>query len=86
MLVDGSSGITELKRVTELWLLAVAHAKKKVRQYCVLVGRIISAQERSHLEMIAKMQFYLDSGCSVLVAEAQAWAAANPGCLPFTFE
>jgi hypothetical protein len=57
-----------------------------MRQYCVIAGRIISAQERDRLEMIVKMQFYLDSGCSVLVAEAEAWAAVNPGCLPFSLE
>ncbi len=83
---DSSSSIEELKRMTKLRLMATTHARSKVRQYCVIVGRIISASERSRLEMIAKMQFYLDSGCSVLVAEAQAWAAANPGCLPFSSE
>lgn len=78
--------IEKLKRVTKLRLMALNQARAKMRQYCVIAGRIISAQERDRLEMIVKMQFYLDSGCSVLVAEAEAWAAVNPGCLPFSLE
>ena len=66
--------------------MALTKARAKVRQYCMIVGRIISGSERLHLEQIAKMQFYLDSGEEMLVAEAQAWAAANPGCLPFSLE
>jgi hypothetical protein len=83
---DTDPSIEELKRVTKLRLMAVTQARAKVRQYCLIVGRIISGQERSRLEQTAKMQFYLDSGCSVLVAEAEAWGAANPGCLPFSLE
>ncbi|MFB2772675.1 hypothetical protein ACE1AT_25865 [Pelatocladus sp. BLCC-F211] len=83
---DVSYRIEELKRVTKLRLMALTQARAKVRQYCVITGHILSAQERASLEMIAKMQFYLDSGCSVLVAEAEAWAAVNPGCLPFSLE
>ncbi len=78
--------IEQLKRVTKLRLMAGSRARAMVRQYCLIVGRIISGSERSHLEQIAKMQFYLDSGDEMLVAEALIWAAANPGCLPFSLE
>ncbi|MGH1395416.1 MAG: hypothetical protein ACRAVC_15490 [Trichormus sp.] len=81
---DVSYRIEELKRVTKLRLMALTQARAKVRQYCVITGHILSTQERDRLEQRAKMQFYLDSGCSVLVAEAEAWAAVNPGCLPFS--
>ncbi|MBD2682587.1 MULTISPECIES: hypothetical protein [Nostoc] len=83
---DVSYRIEELKRVTKLRLMAMTQARAKVQQYRLITGRILSTQERASLEMIAKMQFYLDSGCSVLVAEAEAWAAVNPGCLPFSLE
>ncbi|WP_375496428.1 hypothetical protein [uncultured Nostoc sp.] len=83
---DVSYRIEELKRVTKLRLMALNQARAKVHQYRLITGRILSTQERASLEMIAKMQFYLDSGCSVLVAEAEAWAAVNPGCLPFSLE
>lgn len=83
---DTDARIEQLKRVTKLRLMALTKARAKVRQYCMTVGGIISASERSHLEQIAKMQFYLDSGDEMLVAEAQAWAAANPGFLPFSLE
>lgn len=43
-------------------------------------------KERERLEQSAKMQFYLDSGNKTLIAEANDWAAANPGCLPFSLE
>ncbi|MBW4606835.1 MAG: hypothetical protein KME22_06320 [Hassallia sp. WJT32-NPBG1] len=78
---DTDARIEQLKRVTKLRLMALTKARAKVRQYCMTVGEIISGSERSHLEQIAKMQFYLDSGEEMLVAEAIAWAAANPGCL-----
>ncbi|MEH2433551.1 MAG: hypothetical protein V7K25_04760 [Nostoc sp.] len=32
------------------------------------------------------MQFYLDSGNKTLIAEANEWAAVDPGCLPFSLE
>jgi hypothetical protein len=83
---DTDPSIEELKRVTKLRLMAGSRARAMVRQYCLIVGRIIGGQERSRLEQTAKMQFYLDSGDKVLVAEAQAWAAAFPGCLPFSLE
>jgi hypothetical protein len=83
---DTDAKIEQLKRVTKQRLIALTKARVKVRQYCLSVGRIISGSERSHLEQIAKMQFYLDSGDEMLVAEAIAWAAANPGCLPLIFE
>jgi hypothetical protein len=83
---DTDPSIEQLKRVTKLRLMAGSRARATVRQYCLIVGRIIGGQERSRLEQTAKMQFYLDSGDKVLVAEAEAWAAANPGCLPFSLE
>ncbi|MGM3309598.1 hypothetical protein ACSQ6I_27065, partial [Anabaena sp. WFMT] len=75
---DDDSRIEELKRVTKLRLMAVVHAQKKVREYGVISRRLICGQERLHLEMTFRMQFYLDSGHEVLVAEATAWAAGNP--------
>jgi hypothetical protein len=81
-----SPEIEELRRATRLRLKALSDAQKAVRTYCVITGRLLLGQERSRLEQIAKYQFYLDSGCSVLVAEAEAWAAVNPGCLPFSLE
>jgi len=77
--------IEELKRVTKLRLMALSHARKKVREYCLISGRLIGGQERQHLEKTFKMQFYLDSGHELLVAEATAWAEDNPGCLPFRY-
>ena len=78
--------VEELKRATRLRLKALSDAQKAVRTYCVITGRLLLGQERSRLEQIAKYQFYMDSGCSVLVAEAEAWAAVNPGCLPFSLQ
>ncbi|WP_413176361.1 hypothetical protein [Anabaena azotica] len=83
---DDDSRIEELKRVTKLRLMAVVHAQKKVREYGVISRRLICGQERLHLEMTFRMQFYLDSGHEVLVAEATGWAEENPGCLPFSWE
>ncbi|WP_414624606.1 hypothetical protein [Calothrix sp. CCY 0018] len=83
---DTSPEIEELRRATRLRLKALSDAQKAVRTYCVITGRLLLGQERSRKEQIAKYQFYLDSGCSVLVAEAEAWAAVNPGCLPFSLE
>jgi hypothetical protein len=82
---DEDLRIEELKRVTKLKLMAVSHAHKKVREYCLISGRLIGGQERQHLEKTFKMQFYLDSGHELLVAEATAWAEDNPGCLPFRY-
>ncbi|GAB1541456.1 hypothetical protein NUACC21_41270 [Scytonema sp. NUACC21] len=62
----------------------MAQANKVLREYSIIAGRLISGSERSRLLQIAKMEFYLDSGCDSLIAEALEWAAANPGCLPFT--
>ncbi|WP_234300810.1 hypothetical protein [Sphaerospermopsis aphanizomenoides] len=83
--VDEESRIEEIKRITKLRLMAVVNAKKKVREYGVISGRLICGQEREQLEMKFRMQFYLDSGHEVLVAEATAWAEENPGCLPFRY-
>jgi hypothetical protein len=83
---DVSYRIEELKRVTKLRLMAMSQARAKVHQYRLITGRILSTQERDRLEQSARMQFYLDSGNKTLIAEANEWAAANPGCLPFSLE
>jgi hypothetical protein len=56
------------------------------REYCLIARCLIGGKERERLEQSAKMQFYLDSGNKTLIAEANEWAAANPGCLPFSLE
>ncbi|MCC5626144.1 hypothetical protein [Nostoc sp. CHAB 5715] len=76
--------LSELKKLTKLRLQATSHAKRVVREYCLIVRRLIGGKERERLELIVKMQFYLDSGNKTLIAEANEWAAANPGCLPFS--
>ena len=78
--------IVEIKQATRLRLKAISEAKKVVRRYCVMTGTLLRGKERRRLEEIAKYQLYLDSECSVLVAEAEAWAVVNPGCLPFRLE
>src|SRR5579883_1404599 len=75
-------GLEDLKKVTKLRVQAVSYAKRVARQYCLIERRLIGGKERERLEQIAKMQFYLDSGNESLIAEAQAWAVLNPGCLP----
>ncbi|MHC5740011.1 hypothetical protein, partial [Nostoc sp.] len=65
---------------------AASHAKRVAREYCLIARRLIGGRERERLEQTAKMQFYLDSGNKTLIAEANEWAAANPGCLPFSLE
>ncbi|MFK0734764.1 MAG: hypothetical protein ACIWVG_27065 [Gloeotrichia echinulata HAB0833] len=83
---DETLALSELKNQTKLRLLAVCHAKRIARQYCLIAGCLIGGKERQTLEQRAKMQFYLDSGNKTLIAEAEAWADANPGCLPFSLE
>ncbi|MUG96986.1 hypothetical protein F7734_33475 [Scytonema sp. UIC 10036] len=80
------AAIEEIKRATRLRLQAGAYANKVLQEYRLMTGRFICGSERSSLLKIAKMQFYLDSECNSLIAEALEWAAANPGCLPFTLE
>jgi hypothetical protein len=88
--VDEEARIREIKLITKLRLMAVVNAKKKVQECGVISGRFICRQERdcaersaegNRLGMKFRMQFYLDSGHEVLVAEATAWAEDNPGCL-----
>jgi hypothetical protein len=43
-------------------------------------------QQASEAKVIARMQQFLDSGDSILMAEAFAWAAVNPGLLHSTTE
>jgi hypothetical protein len=78
--------LSELKKLTKLRLQAASHAKRLAREYCLIARRLIVGKERERLEQNAKMQFYLDSGNKTLIAEANEWAAANPGCLPFSLE
>ncbi len=78
--------LAELKKLTKLRLQAASHAKRVAREYCLIARRLIGGRERERLEQSAKMQFYLDSGNKTLIAEANEWAAANPGCLPFSLE
>ncbi|BAY35446.1 hypothetical protein NIES2107_73580 (plasmid) [Nostoc carneum NIES-2107] len=78
--------LSELKKLTKLRLQSTSHAKRVVREYCLIARRLIGGKERDRLEQRAKMQFYLDSGNETLIAEAKEWATANPGCLPFSLE
>ncbi|MDZ8086089.1 MAG: hypothetical protein RMY16_11075 [Nostoc sp. DedQUE12b] len=78
--------LSELKNLTKLRLQAASHAKRIARKYCLIARCLIGGKERERLEQSAKMQFYLDSGNKTLIAEANEWAAANPGCLPFSLE
>lgn len=78
--------LSELKKLTKLRLQAVSHAKRVAREYCLIARYLIGGKERERLEQTAKMQFYLDSSNETLIAEANEWAAANPGCLPFSLE
>ncbi|MEH1833286.1 MAG: hypothetical protein V7L29_14715 [Nostoc sp.] len=78
--------LSELKNLTKLRLQAASHAKRVAREYCLIARCLIGGKERERLEQSAKMQFYLDSGNKTLIAEANEWAVANPGCLPFSLE
>ncbi|WDD36868.1 hypothetical protein PQG02_34055 (plasmid) [Nostoc sp. UHCC 0926] len=78
--------LSELKNLTKLQLQAASYAKRVSREYCLIARCLIGGKERERLEQSAKMQFYLDSGNKTLIAEANEWAAVNPGCLPFSLE
>ncbi|WP_306422145.1 hypothetical protein [Nostoc sp. CHAB 5715] len=78
--------LSELKNLTKLRLQAASHAKRVAREYCLIARCLIGGKERERLEQTAKMQFYIDSSNKTLIAEANEWAAANPGCLPFSLE
>jgi hypothetical protein len=84
--LDAILALSELKKLTKLRLQATSHAKRLAREYCLIACRVIGGKERERLEQSAKMQLYLDSGNKTLIAEANEWAAANPGCLPFSLE
>lgn len=81
-----SNKIEEVKKTTRLRLQAKIHAQKIVTRYGLMTGQFLRGAERSHLEQIVKMQFYLDSGHPPLIEEANSWAADHPGCLPFDLE
>jgi hypothetical protein len=78
--------LSELKNLTKLRLQAASYAKRVAREYCLIARCLIGGKERERLEQSAKMQFYLDSANKTLIVEAKEWAAANPGCLPFSLE
>ncbi len=75
------SGST-LSRISHLRPAAVSHAQRAVRALALAAGRWFSALERNCLEQMEKYRFYWRSGEPVLMAEAAAWAAANPAALP----
>jgi hypothetical protein len=83
---DNLQYVEQLKLVTKLRLQAGSHARKSVRQYCLISGRFFTGGDRALLEERAKYQYYLDSRCEKLVREAEVWAAEHPGCLPFRLE
>lgn len=72
----------ELSRRTKIRLLAISKAKKAVR-LLVLENQISTWQERERQETIAEMRYLWQSGEPVLMDEVRAWAAANPGVMPF---
>ena len=62
----------ELKAAQEARQAAVQEACEQQQQM---------RQQASEAKVIARMQHFLDSGDSILMAEALAWAAINPGLL-----
>ncbi len=84
--LDNSQYVEQLKLATKLRLQAGSHARKFVRQYCLISGRFFTGRDRTLLEERAKYQYYLDSRCEKLVQEAEVWAEEHPGCLPFRLE
>ena len=72
----------ELSRRTKIRLEAISKASKAVRIQ-VLSNQISTWQERERQETIAKMRYLWQSGEPVLMDEVRAWAAANPGVMPF---
>jgi hypothetical protein len=78
--------VEECKRIIRLRLGAVSYVHEQLRRYRLFKGRFPTREEREYLEKVLKMQYYLDSGHELLVAEAEAWAAENPGWLPFTLD
>ncbi|HYW18478.1 MAG TPA: hypothetical protein VE956_04045 [Nodularia sp. (in: cyanobacteria)] len=84
---DASSDyVQDFQQVARQRVQAISYAKSMVRKYCMITGKFPRGLECLRLEQIAKMQFYLDSGCPALISEANSWADANPGCLPFCLE
>lgn len=84
---DASSDYVEdFQQVARQRIQAISHAKSMARKYCTIRGKFPRGLEYLRLEQTVKMQFYLDSGCPALISEANSWANANPGCLPFCLE
>jgi hypothetical protein len=72
----------DFRQVAMLRVQALAHAQRSVKNQVLTSSRLIRGSERAHLEQVARMQFYWQSGSPTLLAEALAWASANPGCIP----
>ncbi|WP_375503498.1 hypothetical protein [uncultured Nostoc sp.] len=81
-----SDCVEDFHQVARLRIQAISHAKNIVRKYRTIVGKLPKGSDYLRLEQIVKMQFYLDSGYPALITEANCWADANPGCLPFCLE
>ena len=72
----------DFRQVAMLNVQAIPHAIREVKNQALTSSRLIRGSERARLEQVARMQFYWQSGSPTLLAEALAWASANPGCIP----
>ena len=72
----------DFRQVAMLRVQAIAHFQKVVKQQRLAANRFIKGPELKHLEQVARMQFYWQSGSPMLRAEARTWARTNPGCIP----
>ncbi len=72
----------DFRQVAMLRVQASAHSQKVGRLQRLAANRFIKGPELKHLEQVARMQFYWQSGSPTLRAEARTWARANPGCIP----
>jgi hypothetical protein len=81
-----SDCVEDFHQVARLRIEAISQTKNMVRKYRMIAGKLLKGSDYLRLEQIVKMQFYLDSGCPILITEANSWADANPGCLPFCLE
>lgn len=73
----------DFRRIAGIKVKARPIAEKAVRIQEQLESIRFSAQERERRITIAKMRFLWESGEPVLMDEVRAWAAANPGVMPF---
>ena len=81
---DDRTPLTPLdhKQIAMLRLQAIATAQRSVKNQALTEARLIRGKERTHLEQVARMQFYCQSGEPSLMAEAREWASAHPGASP----